>query len=356
MLTSLGSSPVNGFVATVFEDMEARVGRTHLSKRLALQVDHSARYFGNGFGGFHWENIDLFPRILDFFLRTCGVIDRGRRNTLDYEIVDHLMVLPNLPEAFHDLTMLQLSDIHVDGIPDGGERLMAAIQALTFDVCVMTGDYRFQTYGNYDPSLRGMEKLAEAITCPFGMVGILGNHDFVEMVPLLESYGIKMLLNEALSIEKGGSTLHILGLDDAHFYGVHDLGKALRDLPAGDTKILLAHSPELLAEAAHAGVDCYLCGHTHGGQICLPGGIPILTNAQCPRRYASGQWRYEKTQGYTSRGTGSSGLAVRFYCRPEITLHRLIRPKVSDSLGGRSEDLPEAVSSENRQGAHPGRN
>ncbi len=68
-----------------------------------------------------------------------------------------------------------------------------------------------------------------------------------------------------------------------------------------------------------------LCGHTHGGQICLPGGIPIIYDAQCPRKLASGCWTYHNLLGYTSTGTGSSIADVRLNCPPEVTLHHLRR-------------------------------
>ena len=68
-----------------------------------------------------------------------------------------------------------------------------------------------------------------------------------------------------------------------------------------------------------------LCGHTHGGQICLPGGVPVMTNADCPRKYCVGAWRYHGMHGYTSRGTGVSMVDVRLNCPPEVTLHRLRR-------------------------------
>ena len=75
---------------------------------------------------------------------------------------------------------------------------------------------------------------------------------------------------------------------------------------------------ELLEEAATSGIDLYLCGHTHGGQICLPWLGPVLVNARCRRRYVGGQWTYKNVQGYTSYGTGSSCVPVRFNCPPEI--------------------------------------
>ena len=309
----------------IFEGLQQRIGKDHLAKRLSLQVDHSAKYFGKGFGRFHWENIDLLPQVLELFLKVSGFLRKGERNAAEYEVVEVDVLIDGLPEPFEGFRILQLSDIHIDGIPDLGERLIRIIGNLAYDLCVLTGDYRFHTFGNYEPSLNHMKKLAASIQCQHGILGILGNHDFVEMVPDLESCGIRMLLNEATTIERGGSIIHILGLDDAHFYGVNELTKAIVGLHADEIKLLLVHSPEIIPEAACAGVDYYLCGHTHGGQVCLPGSIPILTNAKCARAFIGGAWKYQNMAGYTSRGTGSSGLAVRFCCPPEITLHRLSR-------------------------------
>jgi predicted MPP superfamily phosphohydrolase len=80
-------------------------------------------------------------------------------------------------------------------------------------------------------------------------------------------------------------------------------------------------TPEVYCEAERAGFDVMLSGHTHGGQICLPGGIPITLDAKLPRHMGKGAWRYGKLSGYTSVGAGSSVVPVRFNCPPEITLH-----------------------------------
>jgi predicted MPP superfamily phosphohydrolase len=309
----------------LFEELEHRIDRNHLARRLALQVDHSAKFFGRGFGRFHWENINLLPLALELLLKVSGLFQVGKDNVLDFEVVEVDVMLEDLPEAFEDFCILHLSDIHIDGMPDGGERLISIIKKLHYDVCVLTGDFSFPTFGNSEPSLNGMKKLAASIECHHGIFGVLGNHDSVEMVPALESYGIRMLLNETVRVARGDASITILGLDDAHFYGVDSLDKAIRDVPADEVKVLLVHSPELIAEAARAGVNYYLCGHTHGGQICLPGGVPVLTNARCARKYVGGVWHYENMAGYTSRGTGSSYLPVRFFCPPEITLHRFVR-------------------------------
>ena len=307
----------------IFEELQHRIGKDHLAKRLSLQVDHSAKYFGKGFGKFHWENIDFLSQVLEFLLKISGFFSKGERNAAEYEVVEVNVMLDGLPEPFEGFRILQLSDIHIDGMSDLGERLIGIIGNLTYDLCVLTGDFRFHTFGDYGPSLNSMKRLAASIQCRHGILGILGNHDFVEMVPELESYGIRILLNETATIEREGTVIHVLGLDDAHFYGVDELKKAIAGLNANETKLLLVHSPEIISEASRAGVHYYLCGHTHGGQICLPGGIPLLTNANCARAYVRGAWKYKDMAGYTSRGTGSSGLPVRLNCPPEITLHRL---------------------------------
>jgi len=125
--------------------------------------------------------------------------------------------------------------------------------------------------------------------------------------------------------ERGGAQLWIVGVDDAHDYETADVERAMRDIPSGEVAVLLAHSPDVYPEAARKGVSLMLCGHTHGGQLCLPGGIMVMTNSRCGRRFCRGSWRHEGLVGYTSCGTGSSGLAARLNCPTEIVVHRLER-------------------------------
>ena len=100
-----------------------------------------------------------------------------------------------------------------------------------------------------------------------------------------------------------------------------------RRLPGSDEafSILLSHTPEIYRQAAHAGFDLLLSGHTHGGQICLPGGIPITLDSNLPHAFGAGAWKYGNMAGYTSVGAGLCIAPVRFNCPPEITLHRLRR-------------------------------
>src|SRR5437762_8062081 len=109
-----------------------------------------------------------------------------------------------------------------------------------------------------------------------------------------------MLLNECVSIELGGATIYLAGIDDAHFYRVDNIEKAASGIPHDGFAVLLSHTPEIYRQAAHAGFDLLLSGHTHGGQICLPGSIPLTLGSVLPRRLGAGAWRYRDMIGYTS--------------------------------------------------------
>jgi predicted MPP superfamily phosphohydrolase len=201
------------------------------------------------------------------------------------------------------------------------ERVIALLGEARYDLCVLTGDYRGATYGPYDRTLAGMARVRAGIKGP--IYGVLGNHDTICMVPGLEAMGIKMLLNESDLIERDGERIHLSGIDDAHFYGMDNIEKATEAIPHDEFSILISHTPEVYRQAAHADVNLLLSGHTHGGQICLPGGIPITLDSVLPRSMGSGAWKYRNMIGYTSVGAGSSVVPVRFNCPPEISLHRL---------------------------------
>ena len=311
--------------AFILSQLLERIGADHTKKRLQLQAIHSAiRSSGRGNYIFDWENVGLLAPTLKILLKLTGLWERAVQNSTRYQIIQPTVHLPRLPAAFHGFRILQLSDLHIESIVDRGQKLQETISGLSYDMCVITGDFRFLTYGDYSKTLTLMSKLVKAINCPYGIIGILGNHDFIEMVPGLEDLGIQMLLNEAFPIARGEETIWVVGVDDPHWYEADDLPKALRSVPFEASKILLAHSQEIINQAAAVGIDYYLCGHSHGGQMCLPGGIPIITNSRCERKFLGGAWKYQDMHGYTSRGTGCSVLPVRFFCQPEIIVHHLV--------------------------------
>lgn len=309
--------------SAALEQIIQRCGSDYVSKRLTIQVEHAASVLGPGLGSFHFENLEFALKIFGKVLKIIGVWNRGYSNTTNHKIVHNNVIVPNLPEAFEGLKILHLSDLHLDIQPGFGSHLGRLVSSQKFDLCLITGDYRFHTHSDYYPTFSEIEKLSKDLKAPLGNFGILGNHDFLEFVPKLERHNIKMLLNESWVIEKDGQQLWIIGLDDAHFYGVHDYEKAFAGIPGDAAKILMIHSPETLEEAYGHGADFILCGHTHAGQLCLPGGVPIWMNANCPRTYCKGAWAYKGIPGFTSAGVGSSGLPLRLNCQPEIVIHHL---------------------------------
>jgi len=301
--------------------LEKRLGRLHAKLRLGIEADHEAQVFGQGINYFHPENLQLSHFAIRACLRLIGLYGRGQRNAAQIEIKENHVKSPRIPKAFDGYTILQLSDLHVDMSQDAMERLISILQNMNYDLCVLTGDYRGETFGPFDATLAGMSRICVGIKKP--IYGVLGNHDTVRMLPGLEGMGIRMLLNECEMIERNHQRIYLAGIDDAHFYRADNIEKAASGIPSEAFSILLSHTPEIYQPAALADFNLLLSGHTHGGQICLPGGIPITLDSVLPRYMGSGPWKYRDMIGYTSVGAGSSIVPVRFNCPPEITLHYL---------------------------------
>ncbi len=296
-------------------------------RRRAIELGHLEAWLTQGRGSFHFENVRALRSLLRFGLRVMGLLARGERNALHPVVREIRLAFPRLPEAFCGFRLLHLSDLHVDAIAGFADAVADRLQSLQVDLCVLTGDYRFEVYGPCHNVYANMEKILRHIRAREGIVGILGNHDFAEEAVELERMGVRMLVNDAWELRRHQESLWFIGLDDPHYYGCDDLSGAMTRVPDEAFKILLVHTPELFREAEEYGIDLYLCGHTHGGQICLPGIGPLLVNASCPRKYTRGVWRYKTLTGYTSSGVGSSLLPVRFNCPPEIGLIELRCPR-----------------------------
>jgi len=301
--------------------LERRLGRLHAKLRLGIETDHEAQIFGQGINFFHIENWYSIHSVIRATLWLTGLYWRGRKNAEQIQVRHNHIVLKKLPRRFDGFTLLHISDLHVDMNEGAMRRLTELIPDITYDICVLTGDYRGKTFGSFAAALEGLALIRSHLKCP--VYGVLGNHDTIRMVPGLEEMGIRMLLNECEIISRGDEGIYLAGIDDAHYYRVDNIEKAASEIPDNGFSILLSHTPEIYRQAAHAGFDLLLSGHTHGGQICLPGSIPISLDSVLPRYMGSGPWKYRDIVGYTSVGVGSSIVAVRINCLPEITLHHL---------------------------------
>jgi predicted MPP superfamily phosphohydrolase len=297
-----------------------RIGRLHLRQRLGMERDHEARRLRGAHEVHGQEMSETIKQAIRIGLRVTGLHARGRRNARRIAVRRHDVLLPHLPAPFDGFTLLQLSDLHIDAAPGYGRVLMEAVEALSYDVCVLTGDYRARTFGPIDAALAELTMLRRNLRDP--VYAVLGNHDTIRLVPPMEDIGYRFLLNESVAIERDGASIHLAGIEDAHYYRLEDFHRATEKIPDGAVAILLSHTPAAYRHAAHAGIDLMLSGHTHGGQICLPGGAPVLTG-RTPRRIVRGTWRHHRMTGYTAAGSGTSVIDARLNCPPEVTLHTL---------------------------------
>jgi hypothetical protein len=258
-------------------------------------------------------------------LRAVGLWRRGLANGLDirYQIVE--LSLARLPREFDGYRILQISDPHFDAAPALGETIVSAVAGAEVDLCVLTGDFRARERGPFTQTeiLEPLAALCRTVRAADGFLAVLGNHDVADMVAPFERLGLRVLINQAQHVRRGRQSVAITGLDDVHRYYTPAANAALSAHDPQICGIVLAHSPEVAGEAAAAGHSLYLCGHCHGGQVCLPGGRPLITHLSRHRNLYAGLWRHGDMAGYTSLGAGLSDPPVRFNCQGEVTEFRL---------------------------------
>ena len=284
--------------------------------------------------------LDSGCRMMTQALRYCGMLSHLVRRSQKISVEQFELWFDQLPPAFDGYRILHITDPHFDSAPGIGSAIIRAVAGLTVDLCVFTGDFRGDERGPFrqDTVVRELGCLLSVVEPGDGVLAVLGNHDTWDMVDAFEGgLGMRILANETVTIQRDGTSIAVTGLDDVHSYWSPMADQCLSDLRRDGPpfRLALVHSPEYAAEAAEAGCALYLCGHTHGGQICLPGGRPIFTQLVRNREYARGLWRCDRMVGYTSSGAGlAAALPVRLNAPGEVTVLTL-------RSGQRSVDLPE---------------
>lgn len=269
----------------------------------------------------------VFNRLIAAFsvgLQLTPLQARGRRNALDLKRVDIEVVLPGLPPSFDGYRMLQISDTHLDVLPALVDAARRVLQGVEVDLLAVTGDVHGSPSAPVAHSVELLMQALQDVRVHGPRLAILGNHDSVEMAAMLEERGFDVLVNRSRVLERGGERLRITGLDDVHSFYTEAARAAFEDHD-GECRIALVHSAEMADFADQAGYALYLSGHTHGGQICLPGGRPVITQLTRCRHAAVGLWRQGRMTGYTSAGLGVSEPTVRFNSRGEVTIITLRR-------------------------------
>ena len=255
------------------------------------------------------------------------------------------VTLPTFPPALAGLTIAQLSDIHLGAAVELEllRRVVALINAAAPDLVVLTGDF---VTGQAKYSLAAAEALA-ALKSRYGSYAVLGNHDVWTdadfIAAQLEQVGITVLRDARTRLEIDGAPLWLVGIEDRGYTSMSRWGGsgdfatfrrqwqsahvALRDLlsaiPPSEPRVLLVHNPDFTEMLPPARVDLVLSGHTHGGQVRIPlVGAPMVPSC-FGQKFVGGLVQGTHTQVYVSRGVGMISPAVRFNCRPEVTVLRV---------------------------------
>jgi predicted MPP superfamily phosphohydrolase len=265
----------------------------------------------------HWLAREVYPRVPALHLP----YDRQLRHRLTLSEAD--IALDGLPASFDGLRILFLSDLHAG--PFVSPRVLQAtverLLGVEPDLVLLGGDLTTASVSEFETHRAAFASMR----APLGVYGVLGNHDHYSGEPerlreLIEDAGIGVLHNRAVVLERGGQSLDLAGVDDL-LMGRPDLAAALDG--ARSPVVLLSHNPDLFFEAARRGVALTLAGHTHGGQIRIPG-LPVLVR-QSRYRLDQGRYRSGRSELVVSRGLGAVGVPLRAACRPEGVLIRLRR-------------------------------
>ena len=219
------------------------------------------------------------------------------------------------------LRVVQLSDLHM-GQFHGLRSVSAWVKAANReqpDVVLITGDF-------VDGPISDSKQAALAkLETKLGIWGVLGNHDYFRLegsrqkgvgtlVGKLKQAGIQMLINQGVQLRPD---LFLAGVDDL-WHGNPNIPQALAEQPANSATLLMCHNPDLLPNIP-ASVSLILCGHTHGGQVCLPGGKALHVPSEFGTRFSQGFFKLQ-SEGFVCRGLGTTGPPVRTFCPAELVV------------------------------------
>jgi predicted MPP superfamily phosphohydrolase len=243
--------------------------------------------------------------------------------------------LKRLPEAFDGFTIAQLSDFHYERTFSDApiRKSIELVNSVRPDLVVLTGDFvtvgMFESRGHASryawTAAAPCAEILSRLEARIGRFAILGNHDADSnpkmITDVIQSHGIPVLKNQSVAIERGAERIWLAGVDDA-LRGTPDLGAAIEKIPPNEVIVLLAHEPDFADEASLNPVDLQLSGHSHGGQIWIPGiGAPWLP--ELARSYPRGLYRIGNLTLYTNLGIGTIRVPIRINCVPEVTLFTL---------------------------------
>lgn len=243
-------------------------------------------------------------------------------NEAEDPVIDEVVVpIQNLKPGLEGFRIVQLSDIHLRPYtkPDLVERAVELANQLKPDLTVLTGDF---VWRDRDAAFE-LAPILAGLNARYGVFSVMGNHDYwLDIQALQQAFddaGLPVLYNQGHVIQHNGANLYLAGMDDG-WSGQPDLQAALADSPANTPVVLLLHEPDLIDQvSADPRVTLQLAGHTHGGQVVVPGQPPFFT-PYLGKKYSQGLFKVQLAWLYTNRGLGTISVPYRLNCPPEVTL------------------------------------
>jgi uncharacterized protein len=273
--------------------------------------------------------------LIGFVVLICAVLFSYYQNNL-IGVTNINLELERLPPEFEGLKIVQVSDLHSKSFGENQNKLVDKIKKAGPDLIFITGD--MVDSKNYDEQA-GLT-LIDELTGTAPIYFVTGNHElwsgkFSSLENKLQERGVKILRGTVDTIERKGSKIDIIGVDDPSAMAreqyidegkglSNELEKALKGTDEKTFKLLLSHRPELISTYADHNIDLIFSGHAHGGQVRLPfiGGLVAPNQGFLPK-YTSGKYAKDKSIMVVSRGLGNSIIPQRIFNRPEIVVVRL---------------------------------
>lgn len=271
---------------------------------------------------------------LSLFAATIVLISWIAWGNTALELNEYQIKSDKIPDAFYGFRIAQISDLHNVELGEGNARLLEILNKAEPDIIVFTGDSIDSYHTEVEVSLRFVEKAVKIAPCYY----VTGNHEarlprevYLDFEEKMQEYGVEILHDEVVLIEREGESISLGGIDDSSFAskysnGYHsNLSNHIEELFTEDGfQILLSHRPELFGIYVDAGVDLVFSGHAHGGQFRLPlvGGLVAPNQGLFPE-YDAGLFLEDGTNMVVSRGIGNSIIPVRVNNRPEVVVVEL---------------------------------
>jgi len=229
------------------------------------------------------------------------------------------LAVPSLSADLAGLRIVHLTDFHLRrSLPNVFLRIIERLNADPPDLLLLTGDF-IENKRNPYPAIPALRQFIEALPAGVPTFAIVGNHDDYAVAYELRDCRVTFLNGRQMIVSIHGREVELIGLPGVHRRELE--ASFLRRLPRRRIdlpRIVLAHFPDQLRFIDSLRPDLVLSGHTHGGQICLPGGIPLIWHDSLPRRFARGVHKVGRTWLVVSRGLGYTGMPLRVFCMPEV--------------------------------------